>query len=388
MVPVRVNNLPRVVQQPPYGDEWEPDRVALYKDIFACTVSRSGFREDLQEQIKIMKKRDGDLKHLINRASGQSDTDTRGGADGAAMEFGDMKTLNSELKNLRDQKEREIERLEADRTHHKKELERIARELTICDQQDTALNEFSAQLEMKRSDSTGGFKNRGLDTQLNDISHFKASNKRSLMNFNEQRERMEEQLMIITKDLATSIAERQQLEAREKLIKTLWSGNMGGSDASEDNGLRIAVSKRHELAATDPATLSSVGGFVGFREVLATSDRALSDISSALKEVSAASSGGDGVLESVLEANLKLRKDANSQIREKLQSAEVKLGNTDRWDYKDMSFFTETSKNPIQKGVSGRLTPQLGPQAHAALGWMGGGFKALGGGSGAGTPKR
>merc|ERR1712113_215497 len=101
------------------------------------------------------------------------------------MEFGDMKNLTDELRRLRETKEREIHRLEEQRAHHKKELEHIARELTICDQQDTYLNEFSSQLEMQRSEYQG---NRGLDTQLNDISHFKASNKRSLMLFNEQTE--------------------------------------------------------------------------------------------------------------------------------------------------------------------------------------------------------
>merc|ERR1719195_64029 len=123
-----------------------------------------------------------------------------------------MKTLNLELSRLREAKENDIVKLEEQRALHKKELERLARELTVCDQQDTALNEFSAQLELKRSDA--GQKSRGLDTQLNDISHFKASNKRSLMLFNQQRERLEGELMLITKDLATSIAERQQLEAR------------------------------------------------------------------------------------------------------------------------------------------------------------------------------
>lgn len=387
MLPVKVSGLPDIVQLLSHDKDWEPDRIALYKDMFACTISRSKFPGDLKEQIKIMKRRDQDLKHLNNRgASGQSDAETRGGSDGSPMEFGDMKTLNHELKNLWEEKKHEIDKFETERTHHKKELERIARELTICDQQDTALNELSAQLELKRSDA--GLKDRGLDTQLNDISHFKASNKRSLMLFNEQRERLEGELMMITKDLATSIAESQQLEAREKLIKTLSAGNIGGSaDASDDSGLRIAVSKRYELGATEPTILSSVGRFAGFREVLATSDRALQDISSALKEVSAASSGGDGVLESVLEANLKLRKDANGKVKEKLQSAEAKLGNTDKWEHKETNFFTETAKNPLQKGRDASTFSRQLPQAQAALGWMGGGLKVLGG-SGAGTPKR
>merc|ERR1712194_407882 len=89
-----------------------------------------------------------------------------------------------------------------------------------------------------------------------------------------------------------------------------------------DESLKVAVSKREELAATEPQTLSGMGKFDGFREVLAISDRALQDASSALKEVSAAGNRNDGaILERVLETNLKFRKDCLGEIQAKLRRA-------------------------------------------------------------------
>lgn len=70
--------------------------------------------------------------------------------------------------------------------------------------------------------------------------------------------------------------------------------------------------------------LAGDGNFTGVRDVLMTSDRALNDVSSALKEVSAAASGGDGaVLEEVLEANLKLRKHMNEVVYDRVARAET-----------------------------------------------------------------
>jgi len=69
--------------------------------------------------------------------------------------------------------------------------------------------------------------------------------------------------------------------------------------------------------------LAGKGNFAGFREVLSISDRALNDISSALREVSATAQGSDAaLLEEVLEANLKMRKEINLHIQEKLERAD------------------------------------------------------------------
>merc|ERR1712187_179753 len=90
-----------------------------------------------------------------------------------------------------------------------------------------------------------------------------------------------------------------------------------------DDAFGIAMSKREELEATEPQRLAGVGSFTGFREVMAVSDQALKDISSALKEVSAAVKSSDGVdIVDALEANLKLRKEAKSIVQEKLLRAE------------------------------------------------------------------
>merc|ERR1711948_22079 len=99
-----------------------------------------------------------------------------------------------------------------------------------------------------------------------------------------------------------------------------------------------------------------MGTFDGLREVLSISDRALTDSSSALKEVSAANRVDGAILEKVLEANLKYRRDVLTEVHNKLnrvtgegqtyiQSAESK----DKGKYEDnkevymQDFFKEVS---------------------------------------------
>ena len=89
-------------------------------------------------------------------------------------------------------------------------------------------------------------------------------------------------------------AKQAQLMSREKLLWGLAKGTYGQGDTSTvDKAMRICYSKHRELCSTYPMTLSRDGNFLGIRDVLQTSDRALNDVSSALKEVSAASDGGD-----------------------------------------------------------------------------------------------
>merc|ERR1712194_623000 len=131
-----------------------------------------------------------------------------------------------------------------------------------------------------------------------------------------------------------------------------------------DESLKVAVSKREELAATEPQTLSGMGKFDGFREVLAISDRALQDASSALKEVSAAGNRNDGaVLERVLETNLKFRKDCLGEIQAKLRratgerqsagSGAASAFDKSRYEQNDggmmKKFFAEVSMSPDQE---------------------------------------
>jgi len=159
-----------------------------------------------------------------------------------------------------------------------------------------------------------------IETQLNDINQFKASNRRNKVEYLAQRDRLEQENWKLSQELNAATQSRIQADARSKLLRALQKGDVGkGGGATIDDGLRIASSKREELSATYPQTLAGAGKFSGFREVLQISDRALQDVSSALKEVSAAATGGDGaVLEEVLEANLKLRKEYNMLVSEKL----------------------------------------------------------------------
>merc|ERR1712039_746813 len=88
--------------------------------------------------------------------------------------------------------------------------------------------------------------------------------------------------------------------------------------------MQIAMSKREELAATEPQVLAGVGQyFTGFREALAISDRALHDVSSALKEVAGVVSGSEGVtIVDVLDENLRIRKECNDEVKERLSRIE------------------------------------------------------------------
>merc|ERR1712217_75439 len=180
--------------------------------------------------------------------------------------------------------------------------------------------------EMKRSDPEAGkeaAKTRTLDTQLNDINHFKSSNKKSKLQLFQQRDRLERDYLRLTQEQAMLTQEKAQLSARQNMLRAVIAGDLDTNDeASVDESLKVAIAKREELAATEPQALSGRGNFDGFREVLAISDRALQDASSALKEVSAAGNRNDGqVLEKVLETNLKYRRDCLGEIQAKLVRA-------------------------------------------------------------------
>merc|ERR1712228_614165 len=137
----------------------------------------------------------------------------------------------------------------------------------------------------------------------------------------------------------------------------LSKGDIGGKDtAAIDDGLRIAKSKLDEMGATDPEQLCGLqkpSRFGGFREV---SDRALQDVSSALKEVSVATGGGDGVaMEDVLCHILKIRKEINHHIHNKLNRLETSLkgGHGDIMRF-HLEAKTKTAKEPEVPKAQGK----------------------------------
>mmetsp|Transcript_6923 Transcript_6923/g.17720 ORF Transcript_6923/g.17720 Transcript_6923/m.17720 type:complete len:574 (-) Transcript_6923:125-1846(-) len=313
-------------------DGYCPDQVAVCRDQIACTIAPANMEQDLVNLIQLLKVRSSQLL-AATRLRKKQDRDGPAASnnnDGGfqSEDLKDMEVHYREILKGGQASEGLEPRIDHNRRAEEKcrvELQRIGRDLTVCDQQDTALTESANQLESKRSEADKrGANSRLLETQLIDINHFKSSNRRTKLELLAQRDAREQEHMRLTHEHTDLLQEKQQVEAQLNTIRSLTRGDFGSGDSSSiDDALKIATSKRQELAATAPQTLAGVGKFSGLREVLSVSDRALQDVSSALKEVSAVAKGGEGaVLEEVLEANLKLRKDINERIAEKLMRAE------------------------------------------------------------------
>merc|ERR1712087_869491 len=166
-----------------------------------------------------------------------------------------------------------------------------------------------------------------LETQLRDIENFKQTTKKQKFELLEQRDEKERHSLQLKQQYSDAMQQRTQAEARSKLLSNLIDGKLTGKSGSSNESVKVADSKLRELANTDPQKLAGVGQerFTGFREVLSISDRALQDVSRALREVTAAANEGDAtVLEEVLESNLKLRKEVNLHIQAKLDAADGK----------------------------------------------------------------
>jgi len=347
-VPVQVRGISEACRAE-HGANYAPSSVALYKDQLVCTVEQVELKDELADRLKSLKSRDSLLRNLKKQMKPDAD-------DGDDELGGELGKMDRNLKEAKANKDSEILRIKEQRAAFKAELQSIARELTICDQQNTALSDRADLLERDCADSQAAGPadkrgpNRALETELHDVNHFKSSNKRTKMQFFERRDRLERDYAKLTEALVAAEQEREYIETRAKLIRALARGDLGGGrDHAADDEVRIAVNKQLELAATEPQTLARVGRFTGLREVLAISDRALVDASSALKEVSAASPHGDSTLEAILEASLKLRKEANAKIQEKLAIAEQgrKGWGGGQRDIKGMvDFFSEISQNP------------------------------------------
>mmetsp|Transcript_15448 Transcript_15448/g.32548 ORF Transcript_15448/g.32548 Transcript_15448/m.32548 type:complete len:573 (-) Transcript_15448:40-1758(-) len=351
-IPVRVHGVP------PEGcraEDFSPDKISVYKDRFACTLSRSNVKEDLMSVIAALKSRSAQLLSVTRHLKSDSKDRAGRGSDNDDLELEEMRNLDDEFKRDKASSEDRLRVIEELRENNKRELQRIGRELTICDQQDTALTEFASSLELKKGEAKGSAarENRTLETQLNDINHFKASNRRSRLQLLAQRDKVEQEHLHLTHEYTIISQKRQQVEARSKLIRSLQRGRLSTAGSTTvDECLKIASSKREELLATDLQTLAGVGRFTGVQEVLAISHRALQEVSSALKEVSAAASGSEGtVLEEALEANLKLRKDCNALIQERLVRAELGI----RAQPSERSGAAGNGGSPAKKGSSDGL---------------------------------
>jgi len=317
-MPVKLKNVPN-------SKDCKPDMISCYKDRLATTMGHADLLDELENTINALKTRSATLMSLTRHWKvGTAKLDIAEDDENLGVE--ELNNLNAEFKKHLSTLKDRIKQVHTLRSDCELELQGIGRELTVCDQQDTAFTDDAAKLEVKLGelnvDAQG--RKRTIDTQLKDIKHFKSSNERTKMQLLAQRDKLEQQKWKLSQELTEAEQQKQQVESRTKLLKSLARGDLGKDyNSSLDDGLRIAHSKHNELAATNPATLAGEGSFIGFREVLGISDRALGDVSSALKEVSAAVKGGDGnVLETLLESNLKLRKEYNLLLAERLSRAE------------------------------------------------------------------
>jgi len=321
-VPVKVRGIPHGVIP---NNDYIPDQIALATNRFACTISHKKLEEDLLNLISSYKHRSTKLLKLSRTLRRDKKEEATHEDDPEKYEVPELVSLDEAFKTEKSDCEKRIREIESQLTSCRSELQRVSREITVCDQQDTALTERASQLEVNRNEEKStNSSSRQLETQLNDINHFKSANRSSKMKLLVQRDKLDQQCLDLTQELTLTNQKKRRTEARAKVIRSLRRNDLGTDDTSSiDDGLRLAMSKREELGATDPQMLAGKGKFLGFREVLSVSERALQDVSSALKEVSATLNTSDGsVLEEVLEHNLRLRKSINSQLLDKLVRAE------------------------------------------------------------------
>lgn len=324
-IPVKLRGA-KSLQAP--SSQFIPRNIAVMRNKVVCTIHRANLSDDMLSVIDMRKQRATSIASSIRlrrRASNMA-----GGDDGDGVELEDMKQLNLDLSRAREELVTRINGMNERLRVNNEELKRVTRELTICDQQDTALNDKAVEEEVKRSEVQGNKAQQvhSIDGRLKDIAQFKASNRRNKVLFLAQRDKLEQENWKLSQDLTAARQEKLQADARSKLLRALQKGDNGKQgESSVDDGFRIASSKREELSATNPETLAGVGSFAGFREVLEISEHALTDVSSALKEVSAAEESGDGaMLEEVLELNLKLRRELNMCIINKIGTIDEASG--------------------------------------------------------------
>eukprot|EP00429_Kryptoperidinium_foliaceum_P072357 CAMPEP_0176058502 /NCGR_PEP_ID=MMETSP0120_2-20121206/29148_1 /TAXON_ID=160619 /ORGANISM="Kryptoperidinium foliaceum, Strain CCMP 1326" /LENGTH=554 /DNA_ID=CAMNT_0017392029 /DNA_START=26 /DNA_END=1693 /DNA_ORIENTATION=- len=325
------------------------DQVAVCRDQLACTIAPSSLEDHLQNYITSLRRRSAQLIALTRAPDRGMMGSTGSGvhpADRLNIPKSAVQHLNEEFVEEIRKLEREINEKDSDRKQLESELKSIARGVTICDQQEQALNDDASALEIKRNELTGDANaaRRALDSQLNDNRHFKESNKTMKLQLLKQREEKELKLLALMQKLSDLKQQKGEFDARTRLLDNLQRGQLGNaSGTSSDDVLTVVDGKRMELEATHPQVLSGAGQFCGMREVIGISNHALHDIYGALREVSSTSGGVDNLaIEEVLESNFKLRKEVNGLIEDALKEACNMIEKKD-------GFFEEACNKKAQK---------------------------------------
>lgn len=324
-----------------------PDNIALHTDMLVATIAHLRPKHKLREYNTTLKDRSAAYMQLLRKRKPEKSAEVHLGS-GWLDEWSSFFAENDETKKKCDERmghiREEIKTVTAD-------IERICRDLTVCDQQEFVLKEREQILDMNSRDEE---RRKRTEPQLTDIDHFRKTNAKSKAQYLVHRDQLEQNRWKLQQEFLERQQQRNMVESRTQLLKQLTAGSKARTDPTR--GLKIASSKHEELVATYPETLASKGNFEGFREVVSISDRALQDISSALKEVSASVPGADGyALEEVLEASLKIRKEINALITDKLTRSEV--GGETKETRGMLQFFEETRAD--KGGVFARAREML-----------------------------
>lgn len=316
-IPVPLRNVPILPKDPTNGIPWIAGQCSVYGDRIVCTTTDKDVEDELNGQKESLKARNNTLT-MMNRPSDEKKQEK------SAVELPDMINQIQDFRTCSSDSAKRMQKIDTELAEIGVELARINRELTIFDQNDTANMVKSDALETKKGGGRTGAEIRKVDAELNDIGHFRASNKEAKMKSFKERDKYEKKQEELKVERLSLLQLKSDADIRARLLQALLDHELGvGGDSTIDAGLNITLSKHRELQATRLSILADRDSFTGFRECLEISNVALRDVSSALKEVSATVSGLDGAtLEESLEFNLGIRKELNQLIKETLQSAE------------------------------------------------------------------
>mmetsp|Transcript_8981 Transcript_8981/g.20938 ORF Transcript_8981/g.20938 Transcript_8981/m.20938 type:complete len:548 (+) Transcript_8981:31-1674(+) len=362
-VPVCIKSLPKEL----YADESGPDQVSVYKDTLASNVAKLNIEDDVANLITSLKGRSSQL--LSVRRMKKAEAQDRPSRSEDNFDVEELRQLNNDFQKQKKDLEIQMDQVQKQLASYRSELARMKRELTVCDQQDAALTETARNLEA-RKDQVGDSAARTLETKLHDISHFKSSNQRKRLQLLNIRDETERKLLQLTQELTLAMNKQQQFDSRARMIRSLHGDEGSKPGGADESGLKVADMKRQELAATEAIRLSGSGRFNGLHEIFEVSGRALQDVSSSLKEVRAAASGGDGaVLEHVLEDNLELRKELNALIQGRREMSETGSFNAEGSEVVEeglLQFFQEAALVLPDKGSAAKQSKMAGS---SLLGW-------------------
>merc|ERR1711977_288798 len=90
----------------------------------------------------------------MGRSKRQNRDHMSGGDDEIEQE--EIKTLNEDFKKQHSRCREELESVEEGRKSCRLELQRVNRDLTVCDQQDTSFTDWARHLEARKSESAQG----------------------------------------------------------------------------------------------------------------------------------------------------------------------------------------------------------------------------------------